>query len=148
VLGPITGLPADADPKNRHAVRLTHVTAGEDTLVQTKDGQPTPYVQIDWGTDDALPFSFCISAIGAAPDCRYLENISVARGNVVLVDHGKTQDPEDLGPVPTLQTDSVCECAGEPGDIQIIPGRFSYRLKKTPTTFSTPLPAERAPPER
>lgn len=144
VIGPITGLSADADPTHRHAVRLTRVTAGEDTLMLTPDGQPTPYVQVEWGIEDALPFTFCISSIGQAPDCRYLENISVARGNVVLVDHGKTQEPEELGCVPTLQTDSACECVDVPGDIQIIPGRFSPRLKKTPVTFSTPLPSGNA----
>jgi hypothetical protein len=92
VLGPVTGNPADADPTRRHAVRLTEVTAGEDGLSRQ------PIIEIKWAAEDALPFPFCISAIGEAPDCKYLENISVARGNLVLVDHGKTIGPEDLGP--------------------------------------------------
>lgn len=142
VLGPKTGLAADADPAHRHAVRLKRVTAGEDKTVLTKDKQPTPYVEIEWAPTDALPFTFCISAIGPAPGCRYVESISVARGNVILVDHGKTQDPEELGPVPMLRTDAVCECANEPGDIQIIPGPFPSRLRRTPLTFRAPLPAD------
>ena len=139
VIGPVTGLEADADPLHRHAVRLTKVTPGEDSLIRTKDGEPTLYVEIEWATDDALPFTFCISTIGAAPDCDYLENVSVARGNVILVDHGRTQDPEELGPVPTKQTEATCECVNEPGDVQIISGRFASDLKKAPVTFSTPL---------
>ena len=130
VLGPITGNPADADPARRHAVRLTKVTPGEDALYQQ------PIVEIEWAAEDALPFPFCISAIGEAPDCKYLENISVARGNVILVDHGRTIDPEDLGQVPTLRTEAVCECADHPGDIQTVAGLFRPSLSKTPLTFA------------
>ena len=118
VLGPITGLAADADPMRRHAVRITKVTPGEDQLRKTKDGDPTPYLEIEWGPEDALPFTFCVSAIGSAPDCDYLENVSVARGNVILCDHGQTQNPEDFGPVPTQRTDATCECVDEAGDVE------------------------------
>ena len=135
-IGPITGNPADADPARRHAVRLTKVTPDKDTLYNQ------PVVEIEWAAEDALPFPFCISAIGEAPECRYLENISVARGNVILVDHGRTVGPEDLGSVPTLETKAICECADHPGDIQTIPGLFRPRLAKTPLTFSERLPAD------
>ncbi len=136
VLGPVTGNPADADPARRHAVRLTRVTPGNDKLYQQ------PIVEIEWAAEDPLPFPFCISAIGQAPECNYLENISVARGNVILVDHGRTVGPEDLGQVPTLRSVAVCECADHPGDIQIIAGKFRPTLAKTPLTFREPLPAE------
>ncbi|HKA20511.1 MAG TPA: putative baseplate assembly protein [Blastocatellia bacterium] len=143
VIGPITGLPADADPMRRHAVRITSVTPGEDKLRKTKDGQPTPYIVIEWAPEDALPFTFCISAIGPAPDCDYLGNVSVARGNVILVDHGKTQNPEDFGPVPTVRTEASCECVDEAGDIEVIPGRFSPVLSKSPITYSVKLPKDK-----
>jgi hypothetical protein len=136
VLGPVTGNPADADPVRRQAVRLTKVTPGEDPLYKQR------IVEIEWAADDALSFPFCISAIGEAPECKYLENISVARGNVILVDHGRTVGPEKLGDVPTLGTKAICECADHPGDIQIIPGRFQPKLAKTPLTFSEPLPED------
>ena len=42
VLGPRTGLAADADPTRRHAVRLTRVTPGEDPVVTDQQGRPTP----------------------------------------------------------------------------------------------------------
>ncbi len=136
VLGPVTGNPADADPARRHAVRLTRVTPGEDALYQQ------PIIEIEWAAEDALPFPFCVSAIGEAPDCKYLENISVARGNVILVDHGRTTGPEDLGQVPTLRTEAVCECADHPGDVQTIAGLFRPSLSKTPLTFREALPAD------
>lgn len=142
VLGPITGLLADADPTRRHAVRITSIKLGEDTLRKTKDGFPTPYVKIKWAAEDALPFTFCISAIGGAPDCVYLENVSVARGNVVLADHGKTQPDEPFGPVGTKSTDAECECVDEAGDVQITPRRLSPALSKAPVTFSAALPKD------
>jgi len=83
--------------------------------------------------------TFCISAIGAAPDCDCLENVSVARGNVILCDHGKTQNPEDFGPVPIKHTDATCECVDEAGDVEVFPGRLSPVLKKSPITYSVRL---------
>jgi hypothetical protein len=143
VIGPVTGLAADADPMRRHAVRITSVKPGEDKLRKTEDGYPIPYVEIEWAPEDALPFTFCISTIGAAPDCDYLINVSVARGNVILVDHGKTQPPEDFGPVPVSKTEAVCECIDEAGDVQVTPGRLSPVLKKSPITYSDPLPKDK-----
>src|SRR5260370_14775446 len=136
VLGPITGKPADAAPSRRLAVRLTKVMPGEDPLFKQ------PIVEIAWAAEDALPFPFCISAIGGARDCRYVENISVARGNVILVDHGKTVGEKDFGQVPTLRTEAVCECADHPGDIQTIPAQFRAKLAKVPLPFSEPLSAD------
>jgi hypothetical protein len=141
VRGAKTGLPEDADPTRRQVVRLTRVTPGDDPTIKL-DGRPTPYLEVEWGPADALRFPFCISAIGSAPDCAYLQNISVARGNVLLVDHGKTQDPEDLGAVPTLSTKATCECVGTPTDIQLIAGKFRPHLGKVPLTFCEPLPPD------
>jgi hypothetical protein len=144
VIGPGTGLPADADPKRRQAVRLINVDAtGQDPVFKDqKSGKPTPYVNIEWAPEDALQFTFCISVIGPAPACNYLENVSVARGNVILVDCGRTQPPEDLGSVPGLTTSAKCECAGEPGDVRTVPGRVCPVLKKTPLTYRQALPAD------
>jgi hypothetical protein len=140
VRGAKTGLLEDADPMRRQAVRLTRVTSGDDPTIKV-DGGPTPYVEIEWGPEDALRFPFCISAIGTPPDCAYLENISVARGNVLLVDHGKTQDPEDLGEVPTLSTEATCECVETPSEIQYIAGKFRPHLGRVPLTFRESLPS-------
>ncbi|MDI3560168.1 putative baseplate assembly protein [Bradyrhizobium sp. Arg816] len=139
VKGPYTGLPFDADPTKRHAVRLTDVTAKEDPVVLTGDDQPTRYVWIEWDIADALPFDFCLSAIGAAPDCRYLTDITIVRGNVVVVDHGCTQPPEDLGCVPTVTSEACCVCADLPGLVEEVPGKFRPSLGETPLTWRQPL---------
>lgn len=142
VRGPVTGLSADADPRRRHAVRLTGVEQGTDPVIRSGDDEPTPLVTVFWDEADALPFPLCISAIGAAPDCARIDNISVARANVVLVDHGRTVDPEDLGRVPVLRSEAECLCAGRPGDIRKIAGRFSPRLSGKPLTFCASLDGE------
>lgn len=141
VLGPKTGLAEDADPLRRCAVRITGISRGIDPIVLT-DGNPTPYVEIRWSQEDALPFTFCITAQGQASECAYFNNISIARGNVLLVDFGQTLAVECLGEVTELLSQAVCECEGHPGEILRTPGMFRPRLSKTQLTFSTPLPAD------
>ncbi|WP_027485301.1 putative baseplate assembly protein [Rhodanobacter sp. OR87] len=83
VRGPQTGNPADADPTHRHAVRLTDVRTSVDPL----DG--TLLLEVAWDPCDALPFDLCLSVRTPAPDCAWLHDVSLARGNVLLVDHGE-----------------------------------------------------------
>lgn len=132
VVGPETDHPGDADPKHRHAVRLTAVESAIDSL----NGQPV--VEITWAEEDALPFPLCISALGPAPQCELLQNISIVCGNVILVDHGKTVD-EDLGKVPVKETVECCTAPGILADTANIPGHYSPVLKYVPLTFSEPL---------
>lgn len=130
VIGPKTGQDADADPTHRHAVRLISVTPDYDPL----DG--TPVVEIVWSSDDALPFPLCISSMtDAGHGCEYKEDISVARGNVVWVDHGRTVPPEDLGVVPCQATRARCECPGHPADRSFIGGFYRPKLERMPLTF-------------
>lgn len=136
VKGTRSGLPADADPAHRHVVRLTRVTSGVDPL------DDTPVVDIEWGVEDALPFPLCISAIGAAPECKLINCISVARGNVVLVDHGGRR-PDDPWTVPPATTrDAGCDDEGKPRDPVVQQPRFEPRLTSAPLTFAAPLPAD------
>jgi hypothetical protein len=102
IVSPETGSPADADPTHRHVVRLTRVERHVDALY----GQGL--VEVEWSAEDALPFPLCISTIGPAPDCCPLEPISVARGNIVLVEHGQTVD-EELDPVPDDTPPDSCD---------------------------------------
>lgn len=151
VIGPKTGNPADKDPTRRHVVRLTQVTPIEDplyrqTLAGHPDDFPTPLVEIEWAPEDALPFPFCLSAIGPADvkpaekPCRMIEDISVARGNVILVDHGRTIEPtEPLGPVPTERSDVSCEGEARPSETTLTPGRFRPRLAQGPLVFAEAL---------
>jgi hypothetical protein len=152
VLGARTGVPADADPTHRWAVRVTSVVAGEDSLypLTVGDGdaavaRPTPVVEIAWAVADALPFALCLSAIGLAPDCAYLAGISVARGNVILVDHGRRQPDEPLPPVPGSVSPGCCECEGEPGDVQVRTARYRPALAQSPLVHREPLGAVAAP---
>jgi hypothetical protein len=137
VLGPKTGKESDADPSHRQAVRLTKVTPGIDPLYGGPDG--TPIVEIEWATEDALRFPLCISSQQPPPNCGCQENVSVARGNVILVDNG-LDTQEVLGPVPTDSTSPQCPKCCEPASITISAGMFRPVLSHQPLTFSVPLP--------
>jgi hypothetical protein len=135
VKGPNTGLPGDADPSHRQAVRLTKVAPGFDALYRQ------PVVEIEWAAEDRLRFALCISAIGQPPECVYLDDISVARGNVVLADHGRRKDEPKIGPVPQGEVQEVCEAEGEVSEGIVIPARFRPVLEWIPLTFGQPPPA-------
>ncbi|MFZ4859029.1 MAG: putative baseplate assembly protein [Desulfuromonadaceae bacterium] len=134
-----TGRDADADPARRHAVRLTRVSSGEDPLILSGD-DPTPFTEIEWGNEDALPFPFCICA-GSRHD------VSIALGNIVLADHGYTQQfAPALDPVPSpdpvlapvaAASDSVCCCEDT---VRLRPARFRPALTVTGLTHSQDLP--------
>jgi len=147
VFGPKTGVKEDANPAHRHAVRLTRVEPGEDTLYDV------PIVEIEWGVEDALLFPLCLSAIGpgkvppgSPPDsvvrheCQLLEDITIAHGNVILVDYGKTIKDEtvkdgDLDSVQEEPTVPTCEGEGEVADTQTRASVFRPILQKAPLTF-------------
>ncbi|MCY0996970.1 putative baseplate assembly protein [Myxococcus sp. MISCRS1] len=99
--GSQTGRAVDADPSRRHAVRLTQVAFGEDPLLGVD------VVEVSWHTEDALPFELCLWTVTVPHDSTGEKEdvpgqpapVSVARGNVVLVDHGRTLT-EELPAVP------------------------------------------------
>lgn len=86
VRSPVTGKKADADLTRRHAVRLTEVRRGKDPLGKELYGKEMPIAEIRWHDEDALPFPFTISNISS----NIKECITVACGNIVLADHGRT----------------------------------------------------------
>ena len=133
VIGPKTGNPADADPTHRQAVRLTKVTQATDPLYANQ-----PIVEIEWAREDALTFPLCLSVQAPPPKCDCLENVSVARGNVVLVDHGAGV-VEQLGTVPTESTTQRCSTPCKPGEITISAGPLRPTLDQRPLTFSQPI---------
>lgn len=81
VLGTESGSHTDANPEHRHAVRLTSVQSTRDELLNQD------IVEIQWHQEDALPFPLAICII---INGKLYTNVTVARGNVVLVDHGCT----------------------------------------------------------
>lgn len=95
VRGSQSGNPADADPAHRHAVRLTAVTPKADLLFnEGNPPQPIPVFDIEWAPEDALPVPFCLREVpdSGNPDIKH--PVSVARGNIVLADHGHTVQQE------------------------------------------------------
>jgi hypothetical protein len=128
VLGPKTGQAGDADSVHRWVVRLTSVTPDVDPLTDS------PVLNIEWDREDALPFPLCLSSLGLPPDCKLIENVSVARGNVVLVDNGESTS-EDLPKI--TFTESIPACAGEnlPSEVTRTLDRFRPFLSKLNVTF-------------
>ena len=134
--GTRTGDPADADAGHRHAVRLTRV-------VQTLDGNPltdplddAAITEIEWDAADALPFPLCVSV--RTPQGR-VGDVSVAVGNVVLVDHGRTVERERLDPVPAaalfLAPDPCADrCADDPP--VAVHARYRPRPEEGPLTWA------------
>ncbi|MBI2207274.1 MAG: putative baseplate assembly protein [Candidatus Rokubacteria bacterium] len=111
VLGPRSGRADDADPTHRHAVRLTAVRARDengDPLVDPLVAPPADaslplppaqrITEVRWAAEDALPFPLCVSA--RTDEGKDVDGVSVAIGNIVLADHGRTIDAEALGAVP------------------------------------------------
>lgn len=133
VLGPKTGNEADADPTHRHAVRLTRVTPGLDPLYNQ------PVIEIEWAEADALPFPLCISTTSDPPVCKRLLDVSIACGNVILVDHGRRIPDEDLDCVPAMRTEEECPDPCRPAETRVIPGKFRPHLKEPELIFSQPL---------
>ncbi|MEU6116029.1 putative baseplate assembly protein [Streptomyces sp. NPDC047117] len=137
VKGPRTGTPGDQDPSHRQAVRLTSVTPAVDRL----DGQPV--LEVTWAQEDALTFPLCLSTRGGT-ECAPVDDVSVARGNVTLVDHGRSlvfgEDPEGVPetvtvpPVPAVT--GSCEppafgCADHKGDGNATARTIEHLLRKT-----------------
>lgn len=140
-LSPTTGEPEDADPSHRHAVRLTEVEYALDRLLEV------PIVHVRWAAEDALPFPLCISTLGPPPACEMLEDVGVARGNVLLVDHGR-RAREPLDEVPAGGVRAVCLGEGEPAFEEAEPGSFRPVLSHGPLVFRQPLPPRSTPAAR
>lgn len=150
VLGPGTGRPEDADPGRRHPVRLTEVVsedAGGDPL--TDPLTEAPITEIRWHGDDALPFPLCISArTGPSFGDAFIDEVSVARGNIVLADHGRTITDEDLGtvPAPHLHLAPVPDADRcDPPARVAIPPRFRPTLQERPLTRAVPYDPDQPP---
>lgn len=163
-LGPVTGLPADADPTRRHVVRLTRVAPEAERVMadgvevdriagplRTDILTGETIVEIEWDATDALPFPLCISSVAATGE--ELENVSVALGNIVPADHGITAGAEPLGTVPEPVRSRLPrrEENGGSGDDRCKPARpepifprFRPVLKLAPITQAAPFDASKS----
>jgi hypothetical protein len=100
VIGPATGLAADADPSHRQVVRIEAVTLTEDPVFRDLlvGGNLTPAAAADaklpllkvvWRESDATAMTFCLST--ELPDSGQLvPQVTIVRGNVTPADHGRT----------------------------------------------------------
>lgn len=102
--GTTNGLPQDADPLQRHVVRLTRVDPEADA---SRTPTPTPrrdpvtqqaIVEVQWAADDALPFDLCLSKVIGGT---LVPDMAGACANVALADHGMSpESTRKLVPVP------------------------------------------------
>jgi hypothetical protein len=128
-----------ADKSHRWVVRLTRVSPAEDPSGKLFDDPPSDapvdLTEIEWDAADALPFPLCISAEGV--------ETAVARGNVLLVDHGLWIEGEALGEVPpegprVAPQGPSATCREDSRDL--LPLRFYPALERGPLTHGFGLP--------
>lgn len=138
VLGPKTGNVEDADPSRRQVIRLTRVDLTTDPLDNSE------ITEIQWSYEDALTFPLCISSeTNIDPDNpQPVSDVSVARGNIVLVDHGETCS-ESLGAVPAPWLFYPPDKNGQhcdPENREMIPVRYNPRLSNSPLSHGAKAP--------
>jgi hypothetical protein len=141
VLGPRTGQPGDADPTHRQAVRLTQQPVPDVDPLKLNGNE---FTKIEWSNEDALTFPLCISSrTDEEHGEKYLGNtVSVARGNIVLCDHGVTETNApipDTVPDPTIfRPVTVCDPCVQTEPVAV-PPRYRPVLKDPPLTFAAPF---------
>jgi hypothetical protein len=145
VKGPDTGVPEDADPQHRCAVRLTGVRFASDPIGGQFDpvpnSNPVAVTGIQWSAEDALPFPVCISSLVGS---EYFGDVSVALGNNGLADDGNTIEDEALDsvPAPNPALTLVSAAADDPCN-QVAPqpaaARYRPLLQQSPVTFADPF---------
>ena len=155
VRGAQTGVAEDADPVHRWAVRLTDVELIQDPLGGQFQDPPNDnaldVTEIEWHSDDALPFPLCISSTLTLDngDQVPVENVSVARGNIVLADAGRTIPLETLAPVPAPTLSEVLVASGnrcqQSNPVPVYP-RYRPHLQSRPLTQAAPFDAQNPPP--
>lgn len=141
------GRPEDADLSHHHVVRVSKAENSEDPLYEEQSSYMEAGVEktalrvlnIEWALEDALPFPLCLNKVvpsdmmGDEELVSELEqgiatSISVARGNVVLADHGRT----------------ICEESLQPAIVPAFGQRYRPRLRRAELTFRVPYQDEAA----
>jgi hypothetical protein len=165
IMGPQTGLAADADIRHRYAVRLTSVTTlngqgqplvdplfeqGTGAPIVSASQQPTPVTEIQWSSDDALPAPVCLSStfVNSSGQNQTLTGVSVAFGNVVLADQGLTMSGVPLGTVPEPRlfrppSSTADRCS--PTALTPFPVRYRPQVPDSPVTQAVALPLAGSP---
>jgi hypothetical protein len=147
IVSPTTFREEDADRGRRWAVRLTEVKASSDPSGRLFDEPPVDaplaITEIAWDAADALPFPLCIS-VHQRPGLE----ISIALGNIVLADHGRTMSGETLGVAPqphlTYAPPASSAHSCERVERDPVPVRFRPVLRQAPVTQGFDLAADLA----
>jgi hypothetical protein len=130
-----------------HALTETEVVEREDTRKEIEPDYALDITEIEWHYEDALPFPLCITATTDYDHGHmYLEDVSVALGNIVLVDHGSSQ-LEVFDPVPPGTIRWVPSNSNRCEDQQAITAtsRFYPSLTYAPLTYVSPFDASNPP---
>ncbi|HEY5786422.1 MAG TPA: putative baseplate assembly protein [Microlunatus sp.] len=90
--GGTDGRPEEADPSHRWVVRLADAPVDDHDPVTGTD-----VVAVTWSEEDALPFPLCAWSYPQGR-CAPPLGAAVARGNVVLAEHGRLVEPRALVP--------------------------------------------------
>lgn len=146
---PDNGIAEEANPANRHAVRLTEIKTTTDPLFkEPASSQAMRVIDIEWAPADALPFALCLWDVGVAGNALQREPVSIALGNIVLADHGQTIKDEPLLPVPEsisvlakVQPASANACQAQ--IIAPTAARYRPKVKQAPITQRAPHDAEK-----
>lgn len=134
--GSRTGAVADADPRKRHAVRLTEVRQLEDCLENVK------VWSVVWDESDKLPFALTISClINENGVCQSCGDISVVLGNVLLVEHGEWKDEPSSLKVPEAP-ELIADCVelGAPQFVKPVSVPYRPSVSYRPLTHAEPFP--------
>lgn len=154
----------EAEVQKEQSTKEEHGKKGDTTIEKEREHTRVVYTysivrepnyavditEIAWGDEDALPFPLCLSATtDYEHGHRYIENVSIALGNIVLADYGMTtrddEKQKDRILIPHIVPDSTAYWAintqGQPCTEQQrtqVPPRFYPQLKYTPVTYAAP----------
>ncbi len=109
----------------------------------TEPDYALPVTEIVWGYEDALPFPLCISATtDYGHGHRYIEDVSVVLGNIVLADHGGSVAQgnsilvPDTVPNITMNWATTTNQQCQQSEAEAVSPRYYPRLQYSPLTFA------------
>jgi hypothetical protein len=135
VRGVATGLEVDAERSHRQVVTLTAASSTKDELLGVE------LTHVEWSHEDALTFPLCVST-SERPGALARE-IAVARGNLVLADHGRSL-PVEHHPEPPA---TGIEVGPRPFRLSLREGPLAQRVRRRKGEPATRL-RERPDPAR
>jgi hypothetical protein len=148
VKGPLTGAKPDADPRHRRVVEIIDVRADSDPAysdrlvngrlqVWTGGDTALPLARVTWRAADGKAFPMCLSS--QAPGLTPFFDVTVARGNMVAVDHGLTihEEIQNLPvPIDTSHKPFLLRLGHGPISMQFIPKDGYDRTINHPVTLA------------